>query len=72
MMLFGVDFLTSVSGVAQAMANAGPGLGAIIGPAGNFAALPDTAKWIVSLAMLLGRLELFTMLVLLTPSFWRP
>jgi trk system potassium uptake protein TrkH len=72
MMLFGVDFLTGVSGVAQAMANAGPGLGTIIGPAGNFAALPDTAKWIVSLAMLLGRLELFTMLVLLTPSFWRP
>jgi trk/ktr system potassium uptake protein len=71
MMLFGVDFLSSVSGVAQAMANAGPGLGPIIGPAGNFAALPDPAKWIVSFAMLLGRLELFTMLVLLTPSFWR-
>ncbi len=72
MMLFGVDFLTSVSGVAQAMANAGPGLGTIIGPAGNFAPLPDAAKWIVSFAMLLGRLELFTILVLLTPSFWRP
>ncbi len=72
MMLFGVDFLSSVSGVAQAMANAGPGLGTIIGPAGNFAALPDPAKWIVSFAMLLGRLELFTILVLLTPAFWRP
>jgi trk system potassium uptake protein TrkH len=71
MMLFGVDFLTSVSGVAQAMANAGPGLGAIIGPAGNFAPLPNAAKWIVSFAMLLGRLELFTILVLLTPAFWR-
>jgi trk system potassium uptake protein len=71
LMLFGLDFLTSVSGVAQAMANAGPGLGDIIGPAGNFAALPDSAKWILSFAMLLGRLELFTILVLLTPAFWR-
>ena len=71
MMLFGVDFLSSVSGVAQAMANAGPGLGDVIGPAGNFASLPDAAKWIVSFAMLLGRLELFTILILLTPSFWR-
>jgi trk system potassium uptake protein TrkH len=71
LMLFGLDFLTSVSGVAQAMANAGPGLGDIIGPAGNFAALPDPAKWILSFAMLLGRLELFTILVLLTPAFWR-
>jgi trk/ktr system potassium uptake protein len=72
MMVFGVDFLSSVSGVAQAMANAGPGLGEVIGPAGNFASLPDPAKWIVSLAMLLGRLELFTILVLITPAFWRP
>jgi trk system potassium uptake protein len=71
LMLFGLDFLTSVSGVAQAMANAGPGLGDIIGPAGNFASLPDSAKWILSFAMLLGRLELFTILVLLTPAFWR-
>ena len=71
MMLFGVDFLSSVSGVAQAMANAGPGLGALIGPAANFASLPDPAKWVLSFAMLLGRLELFTILVLLTPAFWR-
>jgi trk system potassium uptake protein TrkH len=71
LMLFGLDFLTSVSGVAQAMANAGPGLGDTIGPAGNFASLPDPAKWILSFAMLLGRLELFTILVLLTPAFWR-
>jgi trk system potassium uptake protein TrkH len=71
MMLIGVDFLSSASGIAQAMANAGPGLGEIIGPAGNFAALPDSAKWTVSLAMLLGRLELFTVLVLFTPNFWR-
>jgi trk system potassium uptake protein len=71
MMLFGVDFLSSVSGVAQAMANAGPGLGPLIGPAANFGSLPDPAKWILSFAMLLGRLELFTILVLLTPAFWR-
>jgi trk system potassium uptake protein TrkH len=71
MMLFGVDFLSSASGVAQAMANAGPGLGPVIGPAGNFAPLPDPAKWILSFAMLAGRLELFTILVLLTPGFWR-
>jgi len=48
MMLSGVDFLTSTSAVAQAMANAGPGLGEVIGPAGNFASPPDPAKWIVS------------------------
>ena len=71
LMLFGLDFLTSVSGVAQAMANAGPGLGDTIGPAGNFASLPDPAKWILAFAMLLGRLELFTILLLLTPAFWR-
>ncbi|HLF58967.1 MAG TPA: TrkH family potassium uptake protein [Alphaproteobacteria bacterium] len=67
----GLDFLTSISGVATAMANTGPGLGAIIGPAGNFASLPDSAKWLLSLGMLLGRLELYTVLVLLWPEFWR-
>ena len=49
----------------------GPGLGPIIGPAGNFAPLPDAAKWLLSFGMLLGRLELLTLLVLLTPGFWR-
>ena len=53
------------------MANAGPGLGDTIGPAGNYASLPDPAKWILSFAMLLGRLELFTILLLLTPALWR-
>jgi trk/ktr system potassium uptake protein len=67
----GLDFLTSASGVAQAMANAGPGLGTIIGPAGTFAPIPDAAKWALSLAMLLGRLELFTVYVLFLPRFWR-
>ena len=46
-------------------------LGPVIGPSGTFAPLPDAAKWVLSAGMLLGRLELFTVLVLLTPSFWR-
>lgn len=69
--LCGLDLVTSLSGSATALGNVGPGLGDIIGPAGNFAALPETAKWILSFAMLLGRLELFTVLVLVSSSFWR-
>ena len=67
----GLDFLTATSGAAAAIANVGPGLGDMIGPAGNFAELPIGAKWMLSFGMLLGRLELFTILVLLMPSFWR-
>ena len=67
----GVDLITAASGVAQAMGNVGPGLGDIIGPAGNFQPLPASTKWILSLAMLVGRLELLTVLVLFTPGFWR-
>lgn len=67
----GLDFVTSVSGAATAIANIGPGLGATIGPAGNFAPLNDTAKWILTFAMLLGRLELLVVLVLFLPRFWR-
>jgi trk system potassium uptake protein TrkH len=69
--LLGLDFLTSMSGAATAIANVGPGLGPIIGPGGNFSALPDAAKWLLSFGMLLGRLELYTVLVLFAPSFWR-
>lgn len=69
--LMGLDFTTALSGAAQALANIGPGLGDVIGPAGNYATLPPGAKWLLSLTMLLGRLELFTVLVILTPSFWR-
>ncbi len=69
--LFGLDLTTALSGAATALANVGPGLGDIIGPAGSFAPLPDGAKWLLSLAMLMGRLEFFTVLVLLAPSFWR-
>ena len=69
--LTGLDFITAVSGAATAISNVGPGLGEIIGPAGNFATLPDSAKLLLSLGMLLGRLELFTVLILLAPGFWR-
>ena len=69
--LTGLDALTAVSGAATALANIGPGLGEIIGPAGNFAPLSDTAKWILTLAMLVGRLELMVVLVLFTARFWR-
>jgi len=67
----GLDFLTAASGAATAISNVGPGLGTTIGPSGNFATLPDSAKWLLSAGMLLGRLELFTVLVMLAPSFWR-
>jgi trk system potassium uptake protein TrkH len=67
----GLDFLTSMSGAATAISNVGPGLGPTIGPVGTFADLPDAAKWMLSAGMLLGRLELFTVLVILTPAFWR-
>ena len=69
--MLGLDFVTAVSGATTAISNVGPGLGPVIGPAGNFQSLPDSAKWLLSAGMLLGRLELFTVLVLFTPSFWR-
>ena len=67
----GLDFLTAISGAASAISNVGPGLGGIIGPDGNYNAIPDLSKWILSIGMLLGRLELFAVLVLFFPSFWR-
>jgi trk system potassium uptake protein TrkH len=69
--MVGLDAVTSLSGAATALGNVGPGLGPIIGPAGNFAPLPDAAKWLLSAGMLLGRLELLTVLVLFVPAFWR-
>ena len=69
--LTGLDFVTSISGAATSISNVGPGLGSIIGPNGNFSSLPDISKWILTLAMILGRLELFAILVLFLPSFWR-
>ena len=67
----GLDFITSISGAASSISNVGPGLGDIIGPNGNYKDIPDTSKWILSAGMLLGRLELFAVLVLFFPSFWR-
>ncbi|MDZ4382041.1 MAG: TrkH family potassium uptake protein [Parvibaculum sp.] len=67
---FGVDFVTALSSSAQAFANVGPGLGPIVGPAGNFASLPDGPKLILSFAMLLGRLELLTILVMFSKDYW--
>jgi trk system potassium uptake protein TrkH len=67
----GLDLVTSLSAAAAAVGNVGPGLGEIVGPSGNYSSLPETAKWVLSFAMLLGRLELFTVLVLLRPEFWR-
>lgn len=69
--LVGLDWVTALTGAATAVCNVGPGLGPIIGPAGNFASLPDSAKWLLSLGMLLGRLEILTVLVLITRSFWK-
>ncbi len=69
--LTGLDFITSISGAATSISNVGPGLGSVIGPNGNFSSLPDISKWILSLGMILGRLELFAILVLFLPSFWR-
>lgn len=67
----GLDYLTAMSASVTALSNVGPGLGPIIGPSGHFGDLPDAAKWVLSAAMLLGRLELFTVLVLITPLFWK-
>jgi len=67
----GLDLVTALSASATALGNVGPGLGDTIGPAGNFSTLPEAAKWALSFQMMLGRLELFTVLVLLRPEFWR-
>ena len=67
----GLDFLSSISGAATSISNVGPGLGEVIGPNGNFKSVPEISKWILSFGMLLGRLELFAVLILFFPSFWR-
>jgi len=67
----GLDFLSAISGAATSISNVGPGLGEMIGPNGNFSQVSDVSKWILSFGMLLGRLEIFAVLVLFLPSFWR-
>ncbi len=69
--LFGVEFTTALSASVTAVTNVGPGIGDIIGPAGNFSSLPDPVKILLGFAMLLGRLEFFTVLVVLSPQFWK-
>ena len=69
--LNGLDFVTAISGSASAISNVGPGLGYVIGPNGNFSDLPNLSKLSLSFGMLLGRLELFAVLVLFFPSFWK-
>ncbi len=68
--LFGLDIVTALSAAATSLANVGPGLGDV-GPAGNFADLPDAVKWILSYTMLLGRLEIFALLIFVLPNFWK-
>lgn len=67
----GLDHLSSLSSVAQAMANAGPGLGPVVGPSTTFASIPDTAKWLICVSMIMGRLELVTFFIVLQPWFWQ-
>ena len=66
-----LDFITSLTGALAALANVGPGLGDIIGPAGNYGPLPDAAKWLLSVGMLMGRLEILSVVVVMSPAFWR-
>ncbi|MEM7669128.1 MAG: TrkH family potassium uptake protein [Pseudomonadota bacterium] len=68
--MLGLDTMTAISGSMAVLTNLGPGLGPEIGPSGNYAALPDAAKWLMSGGMVLGRLEFMSVLVLLTPIFW--
>ena len=69
--LLGLDTITAISASVASLGNIGPGLGPEIGPSGNYAGLPDTAKWLLSLGMLLGRLEFLSVLVLFMPIFWQ-
>ena len=67
----GLDWITALTGAAATVSGVGPGMGPIIGPAGNYAGLPEIAKWLLSIGMLLGRLEILSFMALLTPAFWR-
>ena len=71
LVLIGLDPITAITGAATALANVGPGLGPEIGPVGNFAGLPDAAKWILTATMIIGRLEIMSVLVLFSTAFWR-
>lgn len=66
-----LDFMSSLSAAGGMITNFGPGLGDVIGPSGNYSSLTDFGKWVCMITMLIGRLELFTLLIILTPMFWR-
>ena len=68
--LIGMDFTTAIGATIASLGNIGPGLGDV-GPMNNYAGLPDVSKWFLSFLMLLGRLEIFTVLIVLTPYFWK-
>jgi trk system potassium uptake protein TrkH len=70
LLISGLDFITAFSAVIACINNAGPGLNAV-GPAGNYSVLTDFQTWVCTLAMLVGRLEIFTFLILFTPRFWQ-
>jgi trk system potassium uptake protein TrkH len=70
LVISGMDFISALSGIIACINNAGPGLG-VVGPASNFGVLSDFQTWVCTLAMLIGRLEIFTLLILFTPQFWR-
>ena len=67
----GLDFITALSGAASALANVGPGIGDIIGPSGSYATLDDPEKFVLIIAMILGRLELLVVMALFMPMLWR-
>tara|TARA_B100000989_G_scaffold32917_1_gene21005 strand:+ start:15756 stop:17201 length:1446 start_codon:yes stop_codon:yes gene_type:complete len=69
--LTGLDFTTSISGAASSLSNVGPGLGNEIGPNSNYSSLPNQSKWLLTIGMILGRLEIFAILIIFLPSFWR-
>ena len=71
LVMIGLEPITAITGAATALANIGPGLGPEIGPVGNFAGLPAAAKWVLTVTMLLGRLEIISVLVIFTSAFWR-
>ena len=70
MTLMGVDFMTSIGSVAATLGNVGPGIGDV-GPSSTYNSIPVGGKWVLSLLMFIGRLELFTFLMIITPIFWR-
>ena len=70
MSLMGIDFMTAIGSVAATLGNVGPGIGEV-GPSSTYNSMPEAGKWFLSLLMFIGRLELFTFLMIITPIFWR-